>query len=94
MKWVLTFIVVWAGLCLSAYLGYREGYSAGQFDTLPSQSEVQEALGFPEPDGIIGPESRRVWNETIERRECDKYAAPIMEEFNKQFNKLYGLDEN
>lgn len=93
MKWLLTFIVVLAGVSLSSYLGYQEGYKRGQIDTLPSQSEVQEAIGVP-VDGVIGQESRRVWDEVIERRECEKYAEPIMEQFEKEFDKKYGLDEN
>ena len=73
--------------------GYRSGYKAGQFDNLPSQSEIQEALGV-EVDGIIGPESRRVWDEMIEQRVCNEVAMPIMEQFERDFDKKYGLDEN
>lgn len=40
-----------------------------------------------EVDGVIGRESRRVWDEVIEQRVCDEYAMPYMIEFNKQFDE-------
>ena len=93
MKVSILALLVWAALFgLTATTLYVLGYPIGRLDTLPSQSEIQEALGL-EPDGVIGPESRRVWDEVIERRDCDKAAMPIMEKFNKDFNKRYGLDD-
>ena len=87
MKWFLTFIVVTGCVSLAMYIGYQAGYHNGRLDTLPTQSEVQEALGV-EVDGIIGRESRRVWDATIERRVCDEAAMPIMTAFNRDFDRI------
>ena len=75
-------------ICIRWYQeGYTNGYEAGRLDTLPSQSEIQEAIGV-EVDGVIGKESRRVWDAIIEQREANKIMMPIMEKFNEEFDRV------
>lgn len=93
MKYLLAFILLSLFLIWRYYWGYDAGEKSRPLIALPTQSEVQEILGV-EVDGVIGAESRRVWDEFIERRVCEDFARPHMEKFNKQFNKFYGLDEN
>jgi len=90
MRWMVTGLI--AGV-VAFQIGYLRGYKAGQLDSLPTQAEIQEALGL-EPDGVIGVESRKVWDEAIERRKTDEWIMPIMESFNREFNKKYGIGDN
>jgi len=68
---------------------YRVGYQNGQLqsNTLPTQSEIQEIIGA-EVDGVIGKESRDLWDAMIEQRDCNEWIMPIMEKFNEQFNRI------
>ena len=88
---LLALLIVPLSVVIPHQIGYHQGYYVGQMNSLPSQAKIQEALGL-EPDGVIGPESRRVWNEFIERRVCEEYAAPIMEKFMAEFDKTLDID--
>lgn len=95
VRWVL-WLIVMSFCILCCWNSYREGYQAGyrngQLDTLPTQAEVQAILGV-EVDGVIGRESRAAWNALIERRVCDEYARPIMEEFMAEFDKTLDIGD-
>ena len=100
MKYLTLLIIVvygqgayWLGNYIGNRQSYEKGYTQGQLDTLPSQSKIQEILSVP-VDGVVGPETRKAWDAVIEKRVCDEFAAPIMEQFEKDFDKKYGIDEN
>jgi len=77
---IVLVIIVWSN-------GYGTGYKVGQLDNLPSQSEIQRIIGV-KVDGVVGPESRRVWDVTVEQRLCNEAAMPIMEKFQKDFDRV------